>query len=320
MKNEKLYKAFNRIIVVFFISLLIIYFKLNEQVSFQDGIYPKVLLGAIFALGTIAIASELIQYLNKDIGNEGASNNKMSVAYDTLKIEVDSLRKKIDEISGSKNENNNNVVLSEGEQKEIVEGIKKRVVGKLIIDASTDLKKDIQNIREQVNINDHYEDMVIRIKHEIDRLNRRGGSNLGIGSIIALIGMVYLAYTVTNQPVSKDTVEYVIHMIPRLSFVLAIEIFAYFFLKLYKNGFDEVKYFQNELTNIEAKVLAIKFLRDIKNEELMSEVIKSLMTTERNFVLMKGQTTVDLEKERIKGLEDRNIISMVKELIKFKSS
>jgi len=320
MKSEKLYKTFNRIIVLSFISLLIIYFKLNEQASFQDGIYPKVLLWAIFVLGAIVIASELIQYLNKDIGKEGASNNKLSVAYDTLKIEVDSLRKKIDELSVTKNENKNNVILSEVEQKEIVEGIKKRVVGKLIIDASTELKKDIQNIRDQVNINDHYEDMVIRIKHEIDRLNRRGGSNLGIGSTIALIGMLYLAYTVTNQPGAKDTVEYVIHMIPRLSFVLVIEIFAYFFLKLYKNGFDEVKYFQNELTNIEAKVLAIKFLRDMKNEELMSEVIKSLMTTERNFVLMKGQTTVGLEKERIKGLEDRSIISMVKELMKFKSS
>ncbi|EES6809225.1 hypothetical protein FTO31_001791, partial [Escherichia coli] len=89
--------------------------------------------------------------------------------------------------------------------------------------------------------------------------------------------------------------------------------------KLYKNGFDEVKYFQNELTNIEAKVLAIKFLKDVKNEDLMAEVIKNLMTTERNFILSKGQTTVALEKEKIKGLEDKNALSIIKELIKLKS-
>ncbi|EEY5117076.1 hypothetical protein MHA19_003511 [Escherichia coli] len=51
----------------------------------------------------------------------------------------------------------------------------------------------------------------------------------------------------------------------------------------------------------------------------MAEVIKNLMTTERNFILSKGQTTVALEKEKIKGLEDKNALSIIKELIKLKS-
>ncbi|EET4664037.1 hypothetical protein FHA99_003903, partial [Escherichia coli] len=54
--------------------------------------------------------------------------------------------------------------------------------------------------------------------------------------------------------------------------------------------------------------MAIKFLKDVKNEDLMAEVIKNLMTTERNFILSKGQTTVALEKEKIKGLEDKNAL------------
>lgn len=177
----------------------------------------------------------------------------------------------------------------------------------------------MQHIKEQLSINEHYEDMVYRIKKEIDRLNRRGGANLGIGASIAFFGIAYLGYVVSKQTVTTDVINYLIHMLPRISFVLVIEVFAYFFLKLYKNGFDEVKYFQNELTNIEAKVLAIKFLKDVKNEDLMAEVIKNLMTTERNFILSKGQTTVALEKEKIKGLEDKNALSIIKELIKLKS-
>ncbi|HBC9985018.1 TPA: hypothetical protein KFR99_004826, partial [Escherichia coli] len=103
-----------------------------------------------------------------------------------------------------------------------------------------------------------------------------------------------------------------------LSFVIVVELFAYFFLKLYKNGFDEVKYFQNELTNIDSKVLAIKFLKGIRNEDLMGEVIKNLMATERNFVLEKGQTTVSLEKEKISMDGDKNIVEALKEILKFK--
>jgi len=107
-------------------------------------------------------------------------------------------------------------------------------------------------------------------------------------------------------------------MAPKISFVVVVELFAYFFLKLYKNGFDEVKYFQNELTNIDSKVLGIKFLKDVRNEELMAEVIKSLMATERNFVLEKGQTTVSLEKERIGMEAEKNLSDALKDVLKFK--
>lgn len=279
----------------------------------------KIVMTTLVALTLITVATELIKYLNKDIGKDSHRKNTSTDNDDYLKNEILALRKEVEKLSNNQIKYSQ-AELSEGQQEELIQEIKKKIAGRLILDASLDLKKDIQNIREQVSINDHYENMVIRIKSEIDRVNRRGGSNLGIGSVIALFGMFYLGYAVANQPGSNNMVEYVIHMIPRISFVLVIEIFAYFFLKLYRNGFDEVKYFQNELTNIEAKVLAIKFLRDVKNEELMSEVIKSLMTTERNFILSKGQTTVSLEKERIKGIEDRSIISILKELMKFKGS
>ncbi|EEY9912855.1 hypothetical protein E9H09_004855, partial [Escherichia coli] len=154
--------------------------------------------------------------------------------------------------------------------------------------------------------------------NEINRLNRRGGVNLVLGAFIAFGGILYLGYSVTNAINTNDKLEYILHMAPKLSFVIVVELFAYFFLKLYKNGFDEVKYFQNELTNIDSKVLAIKFLKGIRNEDLMGEVIKNLMATERNFVLEKGQTTVSLEKEKISMDGDKNIVEALKEILKFK--
>lgn len=281
-----------------------------------DSISTATLAVALFS----SLALVLIRYLNKDIGKDDSKKDSSQVNIFQLKNEVEMLRSKLEEVSKQTKDGAKNITLSNAERKELIDSTKKKIAGEMIFKASEDIKREMLSIKEQLSINEHYEDMVYRIKKEIDRLNRRGGANLGIGALIAFAGIAYLGFVIMNQVVSNDKVGYIIHMLPRVSFVIVIEVFAYFFLKLYKNGFDEVKYFQNELTNIESKVLAIKFLKDVKNEELMSEVIKSLMTTERNFILSKGQTTVALEKEKLKGIEDRNMIAVVKDLIRLKTS
>ena len=281
-----------------------------------ESISTTILVVALFS----SLALVLIRYLNKDIGKDDSKNDSSQVNLFQLKNEVEMLRSKLEEVNKQANDGAKNIALSNAERKELIDATKKKIAGEMIFKASDDIKREMLSIKDQLSINEHYGNMVFRIKKEIDRLNRRGGANLGIGALIAFAGIAYLGFVIINQVVGNDMIGYIIHMLPRVSFVIVIEVFAYFFLKLYKNGFDEVKYFQNELTNIESKVLAIKFLKDVKNEELMSEVIKSLMTTERNFILSKGQTTVALEKEKLKGIEDRNMISIVKDLIRLKTS
>ena len=45
---------------------------------------------------------------------------------------------------------------------------------------------------------------------------------------------------------------------PRLTLSIFIEFFSFFFLRLYKTGISEIKYFQNELTNAELKFIAVE--------------------------------------------------------------
>ena len=73
--------------------------------------------------------------------------------------------------------------------------------------------------------------------------------------------------------------------------------FAYFFLKFYKANLSEIKYFQNEITT-KSKYLALKVASYIGNEESIKSVITNLFSTERNFILSKGQSTVDLERAK----------------------
>ena len=57
----------------------------------------------------------------------------------------------------------------------------------------------------------------------------------------------------------------------------------------------EIKYFQNEMTNIESRFLALYAAVNSGELKSMQEVVLLLAKTERNYVLQKGQTTVGLE-------------------------
>ncbi|WP_320724614.1 hypothetical protein AB3N45_08755 [Enterobacter cloacae] len=288
----------------------------NKLVSIAQFVQDKnALFGA--SLGITFLSALLISYVNKGIGTP-RNNEKNAELYEKLKKEINALKVGIDQKASEESNDLNKIDVSLEEKKNLIEAAKKRIIGNTLLAADVSLKNDFNVLKHQVELDNHYSRIRTRLENEIDRLNTRGGVNLGIGAAIAFTGISYLAYAIINQSEYDDKLVYLMHMAPRISFVIVIELLAYFFLKLYKNGFDEVKYFQNELTNIESKVLGIKFLKDVRNEELMGEVIKNLMATERNFVLEKGQSTVALEKEKISQEEGRNMIEILKEIIKIK--
>ena len=107
-------------------------------------------------------------------------------------------------------------------------------------------------------------------------------------------------------------------MLPRLSFVFIIELFAYFFLRLYKEGLDEIKYFQNELTNIESKLISVEVAYITKNDKTMKESLSILAKTERNFILKKGETTVELERAKSESENMQNILKAIPTFLKNK--
>jgi hypothetical protein len=104
------------------------------------------------------------------------------------------------------------------------------------------------------------------------------------------------------KPAGENTVSAVIsYYIPRISVVVFIEVFAFFFLRLYKIGLDDVKYYQNELTNVELKLRALSEALKSGEAPTITLVITELAKTERNFVLKKGESTVGLENAKLEG-------------------
>lgn len=282
---------------------------LLEVIKEKKGffLYAPVLVTLI-----VSLVAVMTSYLNKGIGGrriEGVSH--------VLYKEILKLNRKVAELEG-KSSSGVSVEITESERNKLISDAKKRIVGNTITLANSSLKADISNFNKSYSLHKLHTDMVLRLESEIDRLNRRGGVNLAIGSTIALTGILSLAYFLYSAPGIVDGVGFFIHHLPKLSFVVVVELFAYFFLRLYKNGFDEIKYFQNEITNIEMKVMSLKYVQEFKSEDMIKELAMHLMKTERNFILEKGQTTVSIEKDRLQNLSDSKLTSMISEIIKLK--
>lgn len=155
-----------------------------------------------------------------------------------------------------------------------------------------------QEARERV-LWDVFERTAVRIREEVEALSRRGNLNLLLGMASTLVGISVLAYAVFTSDLGRGATREVLnHYIPRLSLALFVQVFAYFFLRLYKSSLAEIKYFQNELTNLEARFIAVVLARQAGDKDAFGSVLEQLAATERNFVLEKGQTTVELERER----------------------
>ena len=112
-----------------------------------------------------------------------------------------------------------------------------------------------------------FEQLVGRLSNETQALKKRSNLNLVIGigtGFIGLIALGFITFTITtsvatSQSDLKDVGAMILtSYLPKLSLVMLIELFAYFFLKLYKSDLSEIKYFQNELTNVEMRYAAVR--------------------------------------------------------------
>lgn len=200
----------------------------------------------------------------------------------------------------------------------------------IFINETNNLRETIESSLSLKRLIDLSEGITRRLRREITDLRLRSNVNLLIGMVIT--GGLYLLWATVSIIDSSELLKQlasegddsnykfikniVLPIIPRVLLVVFIEVFAYFFLKLYKNGLSEIKYFQNELTNIESKLAAVEFSHLTKNQDALKISIESLSKTERNFILEKGQTTVELERAKSESELTRNIIKTIPGLFK----
>lgn len=169
----------------------------------------------------------------------------------------------------------------------------------------TDKDKSLNRMAELVEM------ATTRLKAEIAQLSKRADIYIIFGSGITLIGGAFLYFTVQEllkvyeisgtQENVGITASDVFSVIIRFSIVVFIEIFAFYYLRLYRNIMENIKYYQNEITNIEMKILSLHALEGSDCSESLKALTTELAKTERNFVIDKNKTTIDLERNKLES-------------------
>jgi hypothetical protein len=262
------------------------------------------------------VSIEYVKYGSELKSLRNRAENSSDVSSSELKLLHNEILKLKDQV---KNRDPISEAITADHKEELVAILKSEILKEASNEATSEILKNIESqLASKNNLNDVesvFSRTLERLYSEIEALTRRGNLNLSLGVLTTIIGLGILGYFVVEiDSIPEDKMAFIAHFIPRLSLVVLIEIFAYFFLKLYKSSLSEIKYFQNEMTNAEAKLAAIKCSMIIADNTAIFSVIKALALTERNAILEKGQTTAEIEKARI---EQQNISTLSEKVSNF---
>lgn len=198
-------------------------------------------------------------------------------------------------------------------QDQLLDGLKAALASQL----TASLREEFQQVygREARSIailqavEGHYKSLRERLTKARQTQIRNAVLNLFVGFIFAVAGLFYLgnytsAIEVTPDQIAKAATEFSV----RLSLVVLLEILAFFFLSLYRTGLTESKYFENELTNMEARMMAFLGACRSETKTALNDVLKDLARTERNFLLKRGESTVSLRQQELADQQTKTLL------------
>ena len=300
---------------VVFLTILILPF----MVSFDSVFNQYELLLGLLVTATVFLVA-LLSYLQtgfrtKSLWTLGKTQHQRKFQDDEAQLiteRLSSLENLVDELVRSTRR------ISDSQRTKLVQRLRKSIdeaaTNEFLDELRTSMKNNESELEYKKELRALHEETTNRLRMELNSLTRRGNLNLAIGIVTAFVGIVILLFFISDFNVLNiHGSNYFEVIIPRISLVILVEVFAYFFLRLYSASLIDIKYFQNEITNVESKFLSLLAAAYAENEDTIADVISQLSHTERNQILQRGQTTIDLEHSK---MENEAITSLIQKLIK----
>ncbi|MFI8980461.1 hypothetical protein [Ectopseudomonas khazarica] len=327
LSNRQRQKAFRTNVIIFLaaflsVPLVVVLFLAATSDYISDGwavVHGSVsnipILSIVAALAGVAASVSFFSYLKPKVTSqdiERKNNLRLEIALSGYEKKLSRLEGKF---TGVMEKIQNGVsgegLFSDEEKAKILSDLSSKLESEAVDEYYSRLSARIEASSKYKQLEGIFLETSSRLKAEVESQSSRGNINLFLGIITTLAGISVLGYSVLTAPDVRDGVELASHFIPRLSLVLIIEIFSYFFLRLYKQSLDEIKYFQNEITNVESRYLGLRLACEMSIEEGVANTVNQLISTERNFVLEKGQTTTQLELKRLDHEKGRNAMEQL---------
>lgn len=307
-KNRNIIIVWSLIATIFSLSLFLVPANIdttNVAEKLSRAFNSGASLSIVISVMAVSFGSFLFNYLkptSRHVSKQNTKDLTLEIALSRYERKLETLNKKFESIiSALQSGDVNKELFKEDEKQKILQDIKARLESETFEEYLSELKKAARDEINFKSCEDIFKRTIHRLEAEIESQTKRGNLNLFLGIITTLIGVAILSYSVFQAPLLTSDIEIASHFLPRLSLVVLIEVFAYFFLRLYKQSLDEIKYFQNEITNIENKYLGSYLATELPATESISSVIHHLMSTERNFILDKGQSTAQIELKKIES-------------------
>ena len=310
-KNVKLYYFLFSTILMLIAFTILIYHDL-EKAEFSKRTPLEFVLGVAVALALFVL---LIRYLNVDDKIEETKHWMESIKFrKTQKDLYNHYKKQADK-----------TVAEFINSSTKIEEIEKAVYNKIIDNFEDNIVNGVESrYKKYIEFDLKYRHLVSKLdpivngtQRYIYKLKRDLSINLGIGIFSSGIAIYVLVQTILHPIIDlKDWSVFGMYFIPRISFAVFIQLFAFFFLRLYKNNLEDVKYFQNEITNLHSKSAALQMAILLEKDALVEKLINDLSGTERNFKLLPGESMHMIERAKIEKDVDINMIEAFKDFLK----
>jgi uncharacterized membrane protein len=141
-----------------------------------------------------------------------------------------------------------------------------------------------------------------RLLAEAVRLDAISRRNLRIGILFSVIALLVLSWPLISAGLGfiefqrSDLLSWAAqYYLPRFAVGLLLQFVGFFFLRLYVANELDLKHNKNELTNIEIKMIGVQLAREFKDAASKKEIMKSLASTERNFIIKKNEKSISTE-------------------------
>jgi hypothetical protein len=286
------------------------------------GVYSGIVTGLGVMLVILSVSVDMFVYLQdsrRRYMRDRAFLERRTIASDYS----DRLDKLSAELKTIKLAKEGGEVLSDEEREQIKAGLLSRLESETLQTVSQGL---LEKLRSSIapdqyisSIRNIGKSMQERLEEEVTALGSRANINLIIGIGISLVGLTALGYFVLTIPAEilspGKQLELIGFFSMRLSLVVFIEVFAYFFLRLYRYSLFEIKYFQNEMTNADFKMMALEAALMGADKDNIKKICADMSKTERNFILKKGETTLALKGEELEQASDRTITGIVERVL-----
>jgi hypothetical protein len=249
----------------------------------------------------------------------GVTFNDFRVVERELRARDDALAERLSKLAaqlGERVDGAGGVGFSEGDRDQILKELRRTLVSEASASLIEEVRESLERQKrsrveglaaEQIAVTQS------RLGAEIKSLVRTGNINLAFGTATTFAALFALAYFIFWNPVKfVDMVGLASHYFPRITLVIFIQAFALFFLKLYKATLADIKYYQNELTTIEGRAIGVALALHGGEDAGLNDAIAQQLRMERNRILEKGQSTVEIQRARITAARDRRLIDVLK--------